>query len=235
MNTNDLMAGLSIPEVRDPFAPKREIELSTEDIDTVHKSIDKLDKSGLNKDDLFEIFSDWQTKKTLTSKRIFVSTSILVVSASWIGVDFTELTVFGLKVANGSPSRFVAFVLISIIMSGIFYEASRRIDGAVRKARIIRASQDIDELKEPVEAVKKVIEQNDIKSFNKLYYDFKSSTMAANQHDAIDVYNAVRFYFNHLSTAGVRLNAISVAEQFIIYSIAFHAVVVLVWALLNNA
>jgi len=82
MSTNDFMAGLSIPEPRNPFAPPREIELSAEDINIANKSITQLDKSALNKDDLFKIFSDWQTKKTLTSKRVLVSTSMLVVSAS---------------------------------------------------------------------------------------------------------------------------------------------------------
>lgn len=232
MSTKDIMTGLSIPEPRDPFAAPREIDLSSEDVDIIEKSITKLDKSALNKDDLFEIFSDWQTKKTLTSKRVFVSTSILVVSASWIGVDFKELTVFGLKVANGSPDRFILFVLISIIISGIFYEISRKIDDAVRKARIIRTSQDIDDLKDPVEAVKKVMDRNDIKSFNELYYDFKSTNMASSHHDAVDVYYAVQFFFEHLSTAGKKFNVILFAEQIIIYSLAVHAVVVLVWALL---
>ena len=108
MDINNLTRGFSIPEIRDPLAPKRDIELSTEDIETVTKSIAKLNRSGLNKDELFEMFSDWQTKKTLTSKRIFISTSLLVVAASWIGVDFSELTIFGLKVAN-LVLRFVGY------------------------------------------------------------------------------------------------------------------------------
>lgn len=224
--------GFSVPEFRDPLAPKREIELSTEDIETVTNSIAKLDQSGLNKDELFEIFSDWQTKKTLTSKRIFISTSLLVVAASWIGVNFSELTIFGLKVSNGSPTRFIVFVLISVVMSGVFYELSRRIDSSVRKAKIIRATQDIDNLRESVGAVDEVIERNKIKSFNKLYYDFKRTTLATNQHDAIDVHNAIHFYQNHLSAAGTHLNVISIAEQIVIYILALHAVVVLVWALL---
>ena len=217
---------------RDPLAPNREIEISSEDIETVTKSIVKLDRSGLNKDDLFEIFSDWQTKKTLTSKRMFISTSLLVVAASWIGVDFSELTIFGLKVSNGSPTRFIVFVLISVVMSGVFYELSRRIDSSVRKAKIIRATQDIKSLRESVEAVNDVIERNGIKSFNKLYYDFKQTGLRPNKHDAIDVYNAIRFYLNNLSSAGTQLNVISIAEQIVIYILALHAVVVLVWALL---
>ncbi len=232
MDISDLTRGFSAPEIRDPFAPKREIELSPEDVETVTQSIARLDQSGLNKDDLFEIFTDWQTKKTLTSKRIFISTSLLVVAASWIGVDFSELTIFGLKVSNGSPFRFIVFVLISVVMSGVFYELSRKIDSSVRRAKIVRATQDIENLKESVEAVDDVIKRNKIKSFNNLYYDFKSTAMAANQHDAIDVYNAICFYLNHLSAAGTQLNAISIAEQIIIYILALHAVVVLVLALL---
>jgi len=233
MSTSDFMSGLSTPKFKDPFAPKREIELSKEDVAIVYESISKLDKSGINKDDLFEIFSDWQSKRTLTSKRVFVSTSVLVVSASWIGVDFTELTVFGLKVANGNPVRFIIFVLISIVMSGLYYEISRRIDSAVRKAKIIRTSQDVDALKEPVDELYEVVERNNIESFNKLFYDCKSSNLSApGQHDAIDVYNAVRFYSKHLSVAGARLITIAVAEQVIIYSLAIHAVAVLVWAMI---
>jgi len=232
MDINDLTRGLSAPEFKDPLAPKREIELSTEDVCTVTESIAKLDQSGLNKDELFEIFSDWQTKKTLTSKRIFISTSLVVVAASWIGVDFSELTIFGLKVSNGSPSRFIVFVLISVVMSGVFYELSRRIDSSVRRAKIIRSSRDIENLKEHVRAVDQVIERNGIKSFNKLYYDFKRTDLAANRHDAIDVYDAIRFYLNHLSAAGAQLNVVSIAEQIVINMLALHAVVVLAWTLL---
>lgn len=220
-----------MPESRNPLAPKREIKLSTEDVEIVANSIAELDQSSLNRDDLFETFSDWQSKRTLTAKRIFMSTSLLVVAASWIGVDFSELTVFGLKVSNGSPDRFIIFVLIAVVLSGVFYELSRRIDSSVRKAKIIRAARDIKYLKESVEAVDEVIKRNEIKSFGDLYYDFNSRLLSGGQHDAVDVYKAIHFYLNHLSAAGFQLNMVSIAEQIVIYVLALHAVAALVLAL----
>ena len=56
MDINNLTRKFSVPEFKDPLAPKREIDLSAEDVCTVTESIAKLDQSGLNKDELFEIF-----------------------------------------------------------------------------------------------------------------------------------------------------------------------------------
>src|SRR5690606_24726283 len=92
MNTNILMSGISMPRIPDATAPRRELHIRDDDEKIIDDAIEELDRSSLKTDDLYEVFSDWQTKKTLTSKRIFVSTSIIVAAAAWIGIDYTELT-----------------------------------------------------------------------------------------------------------------------------------------------
>jgi len=136
MDLDKILSNIQTPTVRDPMAPKREIALSNKDEIIVCDSIDKLDSSNTDKNKLFEIFNDWQTKRTLTTKRVFMSTSLIVAAASWVNIDYLELSFFGLKVANGNPTRFIIFVLTTIILSGIFYEISRRIDKSVRYAKI---------------------------------------------------------------------------------------------------
>jgi len=218
MDIDKLTSGFAMPRVADPTAPRREIDLQDGDEKIVHESIAKLDKSRLDTDELFEVFNDWQTKKTLTSKRIFVSTSLLVSAASWVGVNYTELTLFGLKLSNGNPERLIIFILISIIMSGIFYEVSRRIDSSVRKAKISHINRDLKELREPMRAIREVMERNNVSSFSDLYYDFRSSLLNANaKHDAIDVFRAIDFYDKNLSGAGKGLNLVTMAEQLLIY------------------
>lgn len=233
MDINKITPGLSMPRIPDPSAPRREIELQEGDERIVYESINKLDKSRLDTEGLFELFNDWQTKKTLTSKRVFVSTSLLVAAASWIGVNYTELTLFGLKLSNGNPERLLIFVLMSIILSGIFYEISRWIDSSVRNAKISYISKDLKELREPMRAIREVMERNNISSFFDLYYDFKSSLAANNKHNAIDVFRAVNFYDKNLSGAGKGLNLVTMAEQLLIYSIAVYAIAALLLSLKN--
>lgn len=224
MNKDKLMASISMPKRIDPTSPRRELDIHEEDEKIIGEAIETLDRSSLKTEDLYAVFSDWQTKKTLTSKRIFVSTSILVSAAAWIGIDYTELSFFGLKVANGSPERFIIFVLISILASGVFYEFSRRIDASVRNARIKNVSSDLKDLVGPIESIDGAMDRNDIRDFVDLYYDFRSS-LSASKHDAIDVYRAVKFYKNNLSRAGVGLSIVTLSEHIIVYSIAAIALI----------
>lgn len=217
MNIDNLTSGMSMPGIPDPTAPRRALNIDKEDEEIIYSAINELDRSDLKAEDLYEVFSDWQTKKTLTSKRIFISTSILVAAAAWIGIDYTELSFFGLEVANGSPDRFIIFLLISIFASGVFYEFSRRIDSSVRNARIKHINNDLKSLVQPIEYVDDAMERNNVDDFVDLYFDFRSSLDSA-RHDAIDVYRAVKFYKNNLSRAGVGLNIVTLSEHLIVYS-----------------
>ena len=219
MNIDNLMPGMSMPRISDPNAPQRKLSIHEEDELIIDSAIKELDRSNLKTEDLYEVFSDWQTKKTLTSKRIFVSTSILVAAAAWIGIDYTELSFFGLKIANGSPERFIIFVLISISASGVFYEFSRRIDSSVRNARITHINSDLKSLVKPIEAIDGAMKRNNIDNFVDLYFDFRSS-LSSSKHDAIGVYRAIKFYKKHLSQAGTGLSLVTFSEHLIVYSIA---------------
>ena len=232
MDINKITSGISMPRIADPSAPRREIELKDGDEKIVYESIAKLDESRLDTDELFEVFDDWQTKKTLTSKRIFISTSILVAAASWVGVNYTEMTLFGLKLSNGNPERLIILILLSIILSGIFYEVSRQIDSSVRKAKISHINRDLKELREHMMAIREVMGRNNISSFSKLYYDFKSPLLNVNvKHNAIDVFRAINFYDKNLSGANKGLNLVTIAEQLLIYIIAAYAIVALLVSL----
>ncbi len=212
---------------------RREIDLQDGDDKIVYKAIKKLDESRLGTEELFEVFNDWQTKKTLTSKRVFVSTSLLVAAASWVGVNYTELTLFGLKLSNNNPERIISFTLVSIIMSGIFYEVSRRIDAGVRNARISYIDRDLKELKEPMRAIREVMERNNVPSFPALYYDLTktSVTALATKHDARHVFRAMTFYEKNLLSAGKGLSFITTAELLLIYLIALYAIISLLISL----
>ncbi|MDQ7728003.1 hypothetical protein [Halomonas sp. SpR8] len=225
MDIPDVMGNISTPRMKGLGEAPREIDLPHDDEAIIEESIEQLDQSGLDIEDLFKVFDDWQTKKTLTSKRIFLSTSVLVSSASWVGIDYTKLTLFGLEVADGTPMRFLIFIMATIVLSGIFYEVSRRIDLSVRMARIAHVDRDLKELLEPFEAIKDVMKRNNIDSFVDLYFDFRSSITKSSQHDAIDVFRAIDFYRKHLLRAGFGLRAVTIVEQLITYVIALYAIV----------
>lgn len=230
MDFGKMMTDVKIPEIKNPMAPRREIPLSREEVATVGKSIAILKKSRSNQEKLFEIFDDWQTKKTLTAKRILVSTSIIVVAASWIGIEYKDLSFFGLKIASGSPERFIVFILMTILLSGFFYEISRRIDLAVQKAKIKNVSQDLKVLKKPVDDIGSVMKRNNISSFSDLYFDFQS--LGTTDRDAINAFNAVHFYREYLVGANQGLNVLAVIELGITYLISGSACVALLYSLI---
>ncbi|GAA4811091.1 hypothetical protein GCM10011365_18740 [Marinicella pacifica] len=223
MNIDSFTSDITAPGISDPTAPRRELIIDKEDEQLIDRAIERLERSNLKTKDLYEVFCDWQTKKTLTSKRIFVSTSILVAASGWIGIDYTELSFFGLEVANGSPTKFLVFVLISIIISGLFYEISRKVDSSVRNAKIKHINCDLKNLVQPIEVLDGAMERNNIDDFVHLYFDFRSSLNSL-QHDAIDVYRAVKFYKNNLSRAGIGLSLVTLIEHLIVYSIAAIAI-----------
>jgi len=232
MNFDNFTSGLPMSRISDPSAPRRELKINKEDIQVIDGAIGKLERSNLKTEDLYEVFSDWQTKKTLTSKRIFVSTSILVASSAWIGIDYTELSFFGLEVANGSPKKFLIFVLVSIFASGIFYEFSRRIDSSVKNAKTKHINGDLKNLVQPIEDLDGAMQRNNIDNFVDLYFDFRSS-LNTSHHDATDVYRAVKFYKNNLSRAGIGLSLVTFIECLIVYSFAAFAILTLIKQLLQ--
>lgn len=236
MDISKFKTQLAKPSFSGITEPSRKIKLSPGDEVTVYKAIQYLNQSKIRKRDVFKIFNDWQTQKTLTSKRIFVSSSLLVSAAAFIGVDYTELSLFGLKVSNGSPLKFLIFILISIVVSGVFYEVSRRIDISVRNAQVANIEKSILLLKEHVESLIRVMDKNEISSFKKLYNDFKpNNLLSPTVHDETESFDTVKFYQTHLVTAGKGLNVVVVAEQVIIYLIAINAIFALlisIWLLI---
>ncbi|SEO73243.1 hypothetical protein [Aquisalimonas asiatica] len=231
MDNHDVMGRLTTPRMKSPGEPPREIEMSSDDEEITEGSLEQLDQSGLDTEDLFKVFDDWQSKKTLTSKRIFVSTSSLVAAASWIGIDYTKLTLFGLEVADGAPARFLIFIVTAIVVSGIFYEISRRIDLSVRRARIAHVDRDLKELNESFKALQGVMERNNVDSIVDLYFDFRSSLIENSKHNAIDVFRAIEFYDSHLTRAGYGLRIVTIGEQAVIYLIALYAIIALIQSL----
>jgi hypothetical protein len=102
----------------------------------------------------------------------------------------------------------------------------------VRKARISHINRDLKQLREPIMAIREVMERNNVSSFSDLYYDFRSSLLNVNaKNDAIDVFRAINFYDKNLSGAGKGLNLVTIAEQLLIYLIAVYAIIALLVSL----
>lgn len=208
-------------------SPKRKLKIPEEDVIIINNAINELDESSLKTEDLYEIFYDWQTKKTLTLKRLFLSTSVLVASATWIDIDYTNLSIFGLEVAEGSPKNFIVFILTIIILSGLFFQISRWIDTSIRKSKVTYITSALSNLDKEYNNITRVMERNKIESFNELYYDFRSALNSPG-HNAIDVFRAVKFYKKNLTKARAGLSFITVSEYSIIYGVALFAAIVLV-------
>ena len=71
MSIDSLLSGIPTPRFTDPTAPRRELDIHHEDDEIIYKAIEELDRSSLKAEDVYDVFNDWQTKKTLTSKRVF--------------------------------------------------------------------------------------------------------------------------------------------------------------------
>ncbi len=232
MSMRGLLDGISIPSLPDLSSPKREIEMSAGDEAQVFESLSALEEAHIDTDSLFSLFDDFQSKRTLTTKRLFLSFSMVVVAATWIQVDYSEMAFLGLKVATGSPWRFILFLALTIIVTGAFFEFSRRIDAAVQNAKLLHISADLQELRAVVEQLEEIMRRYGVESFGRLASDFKPPSAVGGPSPEL-AFNAIRFFYQNLSRARSGQGLLGIAELVAVYGVAFFAVMSLTVALWN--
>lgn len=79
----------------DLTGPRREIELSAEQEKRAQEAITTLANSGLTVDELFAAFQDWQSRRTIVSRRFFLSAAALIGGSYWVGVDLSTISRIG--------------------------------------------------------------------------------------------------------------------------------------------
>lgn len=211
----------TLPTLKDP---PREIRLSNEDEQIVQQSIDALGRTGLETKLLFDIVQDWQTRRTVTAKRLFASASVVIAAVIWVGADFDKLSFFGFQVGEGSLFRFVAFLSSFIVVTGFMFEFSRRIDLSVRTARISLMEKELRDAGNTVDRVDEIVHRYKVRSANYLLRDFRRHIVRdAPDFSAIHAYDAVKLYREHLKGAGLGLRLIEKIEWVSLYLIAAYA------------
>lgn len=213
----------------DPGAAPHKIPLSEEDRSRVESAMEQLSQSGLDVQRVFDLFQDWQSRRTLLAKRFFGSSAVIVGAVMWVGMDLSKFSFLGVTVEDGSLTRFIMFLLAFIVVSGVFFESSRRIDRRVQRANVARVRDELVNLGPVVDQLDEMAARYDIESVDDLLYDSREGigTMTSD----IDAYDAVKFYQSHLKGAGVGLSLIERAELLAVYALALYALwsLVAIW------
>lgn len=207
--------------VPDPFGPPHKLPLSDDDRNRAETALEQLDQSGLETRQVFELFQDWQSRRTLLSKRLLASASVIVAAVIWVGMDLSNLTFLGVKVQDGSLGRFVVFLGGFIVLSGVYFESSRRIDRNVQRAQIHRIADDLEKLVPVVDQLDEMANRYEVESGEDLLDDCRSRHRV--EFGDAKAYDAVKFYKKQLKGAGVGQSILEVVEILGIYVLAAYA------------
>jgi len=210
------------PTIRDPRAPSRQIKLSDADEQAAYTARKALSEFGLTIDQVFKVFRDWQSRQTVTAKRLLASSAMIFAAMTWIEMDLSEISFFGLEVSSTGAAKFSIFASAFIIVSGIMFEWCRRIDLAVRRANIEILRKNLQAGEKMVAELDALVARCKISSVDELFDDFRERLTV----DISDIqsYDAIRFYKTYLKRAGTGLRIVESAELLIVYPVAAYAV-----------
>lgn len=90
--------------------------------------------SKVSLDDILDILREWETRATLTAKKLFTTTALILAAAFIIQLDYSELGIAG--ISNANAANRTTFILAMILLStGFAFWWHRSIDLKMRSWR----------------------------------------------------------------------------------------------------
>lgn len=215
--------GYSQPDLTSPM---REIELSTEQEKMAQEAISTLANSGLTVDGLFAAFQDWQTRRTIVSRRFFLSVAALVGGSYWVGVDLSNARFLGLALGDGNLLRFIALLGFILLVSGAMFLFSRGIDKAVRAAKIQSKLRSIEPCTKAAKELDQLVSAIGLSSTEDLLYDFRERIIT--HHSDQDAYEAAHFYETNLKRSHIEDRIMESAELIGVALVGIYALYALI-------
>ncbi|MDZ7767206.1 MAG: hypothetical protein U5K00_22800 [Melioribacteraceae bacterium] len=120
--------------------------LTVDEERTNKKAYRKLGQTNIDEEKPFELFKEWQSRKTRSIKRFVLSLSFLLTFAWIVNINIYEIQPLGLNVSEVNEKRFLGFLLVIHVVTFIYYRVQRSIDLNIKKARISLFEEDLNEL-----------------------------------------------------------------------------------------
>ena len=86
--------------------------------------------------DLNETINAWETARTRSPKRLYITISAIILIAFISGIEFSSLPFLGLSTGSGNVVNFSICLWVVLLISGMLYQINRTIDLEYRNGKI---------------------------------------------------------------------------------------------------
>lgn len=169
------------------------MSLEPEQEDRFSKAAIYLNGLKLDIDVLFTLFTEWQSSKQKSLKRIIISLCVVISLLFIVGGDLTAIGWIDDQVEDNKSNWFLFIIFLYLIITSMYLYRIRRIDLKVRDAKLNDIEKEINDGKIWVDVFDEISESSKLKlnayldKYAKVYKD-----------SAQDSYLAIKFYEKHL-------------------------------------
>lgn len=144
----------------------------------VEKNVTKLINAGPDDGEYVEIFKDWQSSKLISIKKFLISINTLIIISFVSGIEFSHFLSRGENIAESRIVLLIVLVLLSIIISSIYFEYLRRQDWAIRQFRIETITRNIKISEESIDEIGSLLVGNYEDGFQQIFKDDRVKILA---------------------------------------------------------
>ncbi|GAA4353730.1 hypothetical protein [Kangiella taiwanensis] len=218
----------SVERTTQPFEAERKLPISSKNIEAVSAAIKTLRSSGLTSNKLLSIFEGWQSKRTVSTRRFLLSACILILGSAWVGVELSESSFLGIRLQSGNELKFNILLLAIVIITIVLYFFSWKVDYSIRNTQIERALEVIKPCIATRDELNRVAAETEgCNSAQELLDDFRRGVNP--DYSDSDALEAINLYSENLSSPHKTLNFIEWCEVWVIFSLGFPTIGILVY------
>jgi|GEM_PF-6158389 len=159
----------------------------------IQDTLASIARMKLSVDEVIPILREWESRPTLTAKKVFAATAFLMAVAAFIGIDYGQLPFMGISEGRGTP-RATLVPFIVLLSSGVVYWWQRGIDLNLRRWQSKGIEERIRDLGDQLDSVRPLLTEVEEADFRKLPYLDATKTRHRVRYSS-DALNA--FYFYH--------------------------------------
>jgi hypothetical protein len=191
--------------------------------------IQSFEKSSIETEKLFDLFTEWQSLKTRSLKRFVLTLSFLLTLAFFIEMDISVIEPLGLSVEDANQTAFLISLMIIHVTMLPYYFYQRSVDLNVKKAKVLHFSEDLEEFLDSSEKIEEFMNEKSIPSFRVLIKEVTGNiTFTKSSRKSQQVYEAVSFFKEKLKKEKAKSDLAEKAEAIIIVGLWVFGIITVV-------
>jgi len=172
------------------------LSLTPDQIEDLSKAANKLNNAELSIEKVFQLFSEWQSNKQKSAKRVAISLGLIVSLLYLVGGDLTSIGWIDDQVADEQSNIFLFSLLLILVGSTFYLFRIRSLDLKVREAKLKVLNYGIKNGEKWVASLDEISDKKQQKLFVLLNKHAK-----VHKDGAIESYLAIKFYQNELKAS----------------------------------